>query len=99
MCVCVCVWQARRYIAESLGSKYAEGVVLDMEGMWAESEPRTPLVCLLSMGSDPTENIERLAKSKVSLLLCSALPCPALPCSALLCSALPCSALLCPALL
>ncbi|XP_062336343.1 LOW QUALITY PROTEIN: dynein axonemal heavy chain 5-like [Osmerus eperlanus] len=56
--------QARRYIAESLGSQYAEGVVLDMEGMWSESDPRTPLVCLLSMGSDPTENIERLAKTK-----------------------------------
>ncbi|XP_073486924.1 dynein axonemal heavy chain 5-like [Aquarana catesbeiana] len=56
--------QARHYIAESLGVKYAEGFVLDMEAMWAESDCRTPLTCFLSMGSDPTENIERLAKSK-----------------------------------
>ncbi|GCB62030.1 hypothetical protein scyTo_0004192 [Scyliorhinus torazame] len=56
--------QARHYIAESLGQKYAEGVILDMEAMWAESDNRTPMVCFLSMGSDPTESIERLAKNK-----------------------------------
>ncbi|XP_026147559.1 dynein heavy chain 5, axonemal isoform X2 [Mastacembelus armatus] len=56
--------QARRYISESLGQKYAEGLVLDLEAMLAESDNRTPMVCLLSMGSDPTENIERLAKIK-----------------------------------
>jgi len=32
--------------------------------MWAESDSRTPMICFLSMGSDPTDNIERLAKSK-----------------------------------
>uniref|UniRef100_A0A8C5X2W6 Dynein axonemal heavy chain 5 n=1 Tax=Malurus cyaneus samueli TaxID=2593467 RepID=A0A8C5X2W6_9PASS len=58
------VAQARHYIAESLGGKYAEGFVLEMEAMWTESDCRTPLTCLLSVGSDPTENIERLAKSK-----------------------------------
>ncbi|KAM4605979.1 LOW QUALITY PROTEIN: dynein axonemal heavy chain 5 [Polymixia lowei] len=56
--------QARRYISESLGPQYAEGVVLDLEALWAQSNIRTPMVCLLSMGSDPTENIERLAKNK-----------------------------------
>lgn len=35
-----------------------------MEAMWAESDSRTPMICFLSMGSDPTDNIERLAKSK-----------------------------------
>lgn len=44
--------------------QFAEGVILDMESMWAESEPRVPLICFLSMGSDPTESIERLAKLK-----------------------------------
>ncbi|RMC15722.1 hypothetical protein DUI87_07925 [Hirundo rustica rustica] len=58
------VAQARHYIAESLGGKYAEGFILEMEAMWTESGCRTPLTCLLSVGSDPTENIERLAKSK-----------------------------------
>uniref|UniRef100_A0A8C8RI05 Dynein axonemal heavy chain 5 n=1 Tax=Pelusios castaneus TaxID=367368 RepID=A0A8C8RI05_9SAUR len=56
--------QARYYIAESLGVKYAEGFILDMEAMWTESDCRTPLTCFLSMGSDPTENIERLGKLK-----------------------------------
>ncbi|XP_041817844.1 dynein heavy chain 5, axonemal [Chelmon rostratus] len=56
--------QARHYISESLGHQYAEGLVLDLDAMLAESDSRTPMVCLLSMGSDPTENIERLAKNK-----------------------------------
>ena len=54
--------QARKYIADSLGQKYAEGVILDMEKMWEESDNRQPLVGLLSMGSDPTPMIEKLAK-------------------------------------
>ncbi len=35
-----------------------------MDAMWEESEARVPMVCFLSMGSDPTDNIERLAKGK-----------------------------------
>ena len=45
-----------------LGEKYAEGVILDLERMWDESDCRQPLVGLLSMGSDPTPSIEKLAK-------------------------------------
>lgn len=30
--------------------------------MWEESDSRTPMVCFLSMGSDPTASIEALAK-------------------------------------
>uniref|UniRef100_A0A8C3R483 Dynein heavy chain 8, axonemal n=1 Tax=Cyanoderma ruficeps TaxID=181631 RepID=A0A8C3R483_9PASS len=55
-----CIINARHYIAESLGEKYAEGFILEMEAMWTESGCRTPLTCLLSVGSDPTESIERL---------------------------------------
>lgn len=54
--------QARKYIAEVMGERYAEGVILDLEQTWEESDPRTPLICFLSMGSDPTNNIEALAK-------------------------------------
>jgi len=53
---------AKKYINESLGTQFAEGVVLNMETMWSESEKRTPLVCFLSMGSDPTDNIVNLSK-------------------------------------
>ncbi|XP_052061669.1 dynein axonemal heavy chain 8-like [Mytilus californianus] len=54
--------QARKYIAESMGTRYAEAVLLSLEDTWAESDTRTPLVCLLSMGSDPTNQIEALSK-------------------------------------
>lgn len=54
--------QARKYIAESMGVKYAEGVILNLEEMWNESTPRVPMVCFLSMGSDPTNSIDMLAR-------------------------------------
>uniref|UniRef100_A0A3B5MBT3 Dynein axonemal heavy chain 5 n=1 Tax=Xiphophorus couchianus TaxID=32473 RepID=A0A3B5MBT3_9TELE len=37
-------------------------VILDLEKMWEESDPRTPLICFLSMGSDPTDSITALGK-------------------------------------
>lgn len=45
-----------------MGEKYSEGVVLDLEKTWEESQPRTPLICFLSMGSDPTDSIIALGK-------------------------------------
>ncbi|KAL2307869.1 hypothetical protein Nmel_000857, partial [Mimus melanotis] len=54
--------QARKYITDTMGEKYAEGVILDLEKTWEESDPRTPLICLLSMGSDPTDSIIALGK-------------------------------------
>ena len=54
--------QARKYIADAMGKRYADAVILDLEETWNESDPQTPLVCFLSMGSDPTNAIEGLAK-------------------------------------
>ncbi|KAK3588114.1 hypothetical protein CHS0354_012171 [Potamilus streckersoni] len=54
--------QARKYIADAMGQRYAEPVILNLEATWAESEARVPLICFLSMGSDPTNQIESLAK-------------------------------------
>uniref|UniRef100_A0AAQ5ZR96 AAA+ ATPase domain-containing protein n=1 Tax=Amphiprion ocellaris TaxID=80972 RepID=A0AAQ5ZR96_AMPOC len=54
--------QARKYITDAMGEKYTEGVILDLEKMWEESDPRTPLICFLSMGSDPTDSIIALGK-------------------------------------
>lgn len=45
-----------------MGARYAESVILDLEETWGESNPRTPLICFLSMGSDPTNAIEGLSK-------------------------------------
>lgn len=56
--------QARKYIIESLGKEYGEARILDLENTWSESEPRTPLICILSIGSDPSPQITALAKQK-----------------------------------
>lgn len=47
---------------DAMGEKYTEGVILDLEKTWEESDPRTPLICFLSMGSDPTDSIIALGK-------------------------------------
>uniref|UniRef100_A0A8V0ZBE3 Dynein axonemal heavy chain 8 n=1 Tax=Gallus gallus TaxID=9031 RepID=A0A8V0ZBE3_CHICK len=54
--------QARKYIASSLDEKYTEPVILNLEKTWKESDTRTPLICFLSMGSDPTIQIDSLAR-------------------------------------
>lgn len=54
--------QSRKYVADSLGERYTDPVVTLLEPMLTESRARTPLVCFLSMGSDPTPNIESLGK-------------------------------------
>ena len=54
--------QALKYISESMGVKFAEGVILNMEEMWKESTVRVPMVCFLSMGSDPTNDIDQLSR-------------------------------------
>ncbi|KAJ8938536.1 hypothetical protein NQ318_016906 [Aromia moschata] len=56
------VTQSRKYIASSLGSKFAEPVILNMETLFLESRPLTPMICFLSIGSDPTPFIEQQAK-------------------------------------
>ncbi|OXB65796.1 hypothetical protein ASZ78_008863, partial [Callipepla squamata] len=54
--------QARKYIASSLDEKYTEPVILNLEKTWEESDTQTPLICFLSMGSDPTIQIDSLAR-------------------------------------
>jgi len=66
MCLDRSMPQALRYISDSLGARYADPVLLNLETMLAESTIRVPMVCLLSMGSDPTNQICDLAR-KMSL--------------------------------
>jgi len=54
--------QARKYIASSIGDRYAQSVIIDIKEVWEESTNRIPMVCLLSLGSDPTASIKTLAK-------------------------------------
>lgn len=56
------ITQSRKYISASMGSRFAEPVILNWEAMYNESRPLTPMVCFLSIGSDPTPYIEQLAK-------------------------------------
>lgn len=56
------VTQSRKYLASSMGVKFTEPVILNLEIMHSESRPLTPLICFLSTGSDPTPYIEQLAK-------------------------------------
>lgn len=59
-----CIPMAKLYIAEAMGKEFAEGFILDMEHMWEESVKTSPMICFLSMGSDPTDSILTLAKHK-----------------------------------
>lgn len=59
-----CIPMAKIYVTEAVGPEFAEGVILDMDQMLEESDPRTPMICFLSMGSDPTDNILNLGKKK-----------------------------------
>lgn len=54
--------QARKYIYSSLGADFLESSVLDIEAMLEESDNKSPLICLLSTGSDPSGQIEAIAK-------------------------------------
>lgn len=54
--------QAFSYVEESLGPQYVETVMFDIEEMFNESRSTTPLICFLSMGSDPSNLIENTAK-------------------------------------
>uniref|UniRef100_UPI00398E4471 dynein axonemal heavy chain 8-like isoform X2 n=2 Tax=Pristiophorus japonicus TaxID=55135 RepID=UPI00398E4471 len=57
--------QARNYISDAMGVIYAEPVILNLETTWEESDVQTPLICFLSMGSDPSNQIEGLAKKLI----------------------------------
>ena len=56
--------QARKYIEDSLGSSFLELKNLDLEDMVDDAERKCPLICLLSTGSDPCNQIESIARSR-----------------------------------
>lgn len=62
------LFQARKYIFDALGAEYLETTVLDLEAMLEESDNRVPLICLLSTGSDPSPQIEAMAKGRMQEL-------------------------------
>ena len=56
--------QARKYIADSLGSSFLQLKNLDLEDLVDDAERKCPLICLLSTGSDPCNQIESIARSR-----------------------------------
>jgi dynein heavy chain len=54
--------QSRKYLYDSMGEQYAKPFVLNYDELFEESRALSPIICLLSMGSDPTPSIEQLAK-------------------------------------
>ena len=55
---------AQTYVSSSLGELFIDAPMLDLEAMLAESEPRVPMICILTTCSDPSTKIETLAKQK-----------------------------------
>lgn len=53
---------SKQYISSSLQPRFAESQILDLDAMLSESNNRTPMICLLSQGSDPSSDIENLSK-------------------------------------
>lgn len=51
------------YVMSELGSEYMESKPLDLSGCVKDSSPHTPLVFVLSKGSDPTKQFFNLAQS------------------------------------
>lgn len=60
---------AMDYISDTLGKRFVESVPLNLDKAWEESNPRSPLICLLSAGADPTKLIEDLSKKKKKKVL------------------------------
>ncbi|SCU69962.1 Cytoplasmic dynein 2 heavy chain (DYNC2H1), putative [Trypanosoma equiperdum] len=54
---------ANLYVARTLGKEFSEAQQLDLQGVVEETSGLTPIVFLLSQGSDPTTLIEATAKS------------------------------------
>ena len=52
------------YVSETLGKRYIEGRPLDFKVLTEEADKFTPMIFLLSTGSDPTGSITELARKK-----------------------------------
>ncbi|KAK4886462.1 hypothetical protein RN001_002733 [Aquatica leii] len=69
-CIDRTLTQSRKYIGASMGQRFAEPIILNMEALHIESRPLTPLVCFLTTGADPTPYIEQLSKRLENFTKC-----------------------------
>ena len=73
-CFCIdkVLGMARKYIGNTLGDHFVQAQILDLQELMAESNNKTPMIALLSQGSDPTSDIENLSKQyKIPLSIIS----------------------------
>ena len=52
------------YVGKEMGERYVEPLPFDLGACFADSSAGTPLVFVLSMGSDPMANLLKFAESK-----------------------------------
>ena len=57
--------QASNYVFQALGDFCQEELSLSLETLAEEADSQTPLVCLLSTGSDPASQIETIARNRM----------------------------------
>jgi dynein heavy chain len=61
-----CMLMCKAFIRETkeMGPRYVEPVTDTIESIYEDMVPHTPVIFLLSIGADPTENIEALARRR-----------------------------------
>ncbi len=52
------------YVGISMGREFVESQQIDMDVIYADSDPITPIIFILSAGADPSSLLTRLAKKK-----------------------------------
>lgn len=53
-----------KYVGEKLGKHYSESPPNSMEGLYADSDEKTPVIFVLSQGADPTLQLIKFSEAK-----------------------------------
>ena len=63
-CFCIdkVLGMANKYIVNTLGARYKEPILLNLQDLLTESSINIPMIALLTSGSDPTNDIENLSR-------------------------------------
>ena len=57
--------QAKKYVMYSIGDYFLEETGLNLENIAEEADFQTPIICLLSTGSDPCNQIDTIARNRM----------------------------------
>lgn len=53
----------KNYVTKHMGTYYTEGKPVTMDMMYADTDNRTPLIFILQVGADPTEQLFKFAET------------------------------------